>query len=238
MSDIKVLAVIAARGGSKGLPQKNILPVVDKPLIAYSIEAALKSSLLDRTIVSTDDDEIAEVAKRFGAEIPFLRPSQLAEDDSLAQPVIAHAAQWLEEHEGYLPDYLMLLQPTSPLRTANDIDNAITIALENDADGVVGLCHTKHHPYWTKQVAEDGQISNFVPLDQAYDRRQTLPPAYAVNGAMYLVKRQVLLEQETFYTDKTYAYIMPVERSLDVDTTWDLHIAELILRDDATDDAD
>jgi N-acylneuraminate cytidylyltransferase/CMP-N,N'-diacetyllegionaminic acid synthase len=230
----RVLAVIIARGGSKGLPLKNIRLLAGKPLIAYTIDAALQARLLDRTVVSTDDRQIAEIARQYGAEIPFLRPPELAQDETTVYPVLSHAVQWLENCEGYRPDYVMLLQPTSPLRTAGDIDNAIVLALERNADGVVSLCETKHHPYWTKRVTEDGQVVEFAPLDRAYDRRQELPRAYALNGAIYLCKREILLECQTFYTDRTYAYIMPIEHSLDIDTPWDLHLAELILQGKAS----
>lgn len=226
----RVLAVIIARGGSKGLPLKNIRFLAGKPLIAYTIDAALHARLLDRTVVSTDDGQIAEIARQYGAETPFLRPPELAQDETTVYPVLSHAVQWLEKSEGYRPDYVMLLQPTSPLRTAEDIDNAIALAREKNADGVVSLCETKHHPYWVKRVMGDGQVLDFTPLDKPYNRRQELPKAFALNGAIYMVKRQVLLERQTFYTDRTYSYIMSIEHSLDIDTPWDLHLAELILQ--------
>ena len=226
----RVLGVITARGGSKGLPQKNIRPLAGRPLIAHTIHAALKSSLLDRTVVSTDDPQIAEVARQYGAEAPFLRPPELAGDEASVYPALAHAVRWLEEQNSYRPDYVMLLQPTSPLRTVEDIDNSVTIALENDADGVVSLCETKQHPYQAKQVTGDGRIEDFIPLERVYYRRQNVPPVHAPNGAIYLVRREILMKRQTFYTDRTYAYIMSPERSLDIDSSWDLHLAELILR--------
>ena len=227
---IRVLGIIVARGGSKGLPQKNIRLLGGRPLIAHTIDAALQAQLLDRAVVSTDDHQIAEIAQQHGAETPFLRPPELARDDTMAHPVLVHAVRWLEEREGYRPDYAMMLQPTSPLRTAQDIDNCIALAHEKDADAVVSLCEPKHHPYWTKQLTEDGRVLSFIALDRAYDRRQDLPPAYALNGAIYLVKRDILVDRLTFYTDRTYAYIMPVERSLDIDTRLDFDLAEMILK--------
>ena len=233
----KVLGIIPARGGSKGLPGKNIRPLHGRPLIAHTIEAALRARLLDHVLVSTDEPQIADVARQWGAEAPFLRPPELAEDETLIYPVLVHATLWLEEQQGYRPDYVMLLQPTSPLRTAEDIDNSIRLALEKDADGVVSLCRAKHHPYWTKSITEEGRIGDFMvldkPVEQAYGRRQDLPPAYAINGSIYLVKRDILLERQTFYTEHTYPYVMPVERSLDIDTLWDLQIAELALRSES-----
>ena len=235
MGQPNVLGVIVARGGSKGLPHKNILPLAGKPLIAHTIDAALGAHLLHRVLVSTDDEQIAQIARQYGAEVPFMRPSELAQDDTLTYPVLVHAVQLLDEQQGYRPDYVMLLQPTSPLRTTHDIDNAIRLAEANDADGVVSLCEVKHHPYLTKGVSDDGRVVDFLtldkPLEVAYSRRQDLPKAYAINGAVYLVRPQVLVDRQTFYTDRTYAYIMPVERSLDIDTSWDLRLAELIHQD-------
>lgn len=225
-----VLAVIPARGGSKGLPRKNVLPLAGRPVIAYSIKAALDSRLLSGIpVVSTDDCEIAEVARQWGAQVPFLRPSELSEDETATIPVLLHAIRWLEKNSSSSPDYIMLLQPTSPLRTAEDIDNVIQLALDNDADGVVSVCTSSHHPYLAKKVDQEGKIQDFIPIGGTHNRRQDLPSAYTVNGAIYLAKRDVLLEQQTFYTESTYAYIMPVERSLDIDTPWDLFLAERIL---------
>ena len=225
-----ILGVIPARGGSKGLARKNILQLAGKPLIAYTIEAALGASLLARVVVSTEDDEIARVSRQYGAQVPFFRPHDLAGDESSIYSVLIHAVRWLEEHENWCADYILLLQPTSPLRKAEDIDGSIALALEKDADGVVSLYEARPHPYQTKRLTEDGRILQFISLTKAIDRRQELPPVYAVNGAIYLVKRSVLLEQETFYTERTYAYLMPPERSLDIDSRWDFHLAELVLR--------
>lgn len=226
----RVLAIIPARGGSKGVPRKNIRPLSGKPLIAYTIEAAAGAQLLDRTVLSTEDTKIAAIAKKHGAEVPFMRPPELAKDESFAEPVMEHALGWLEEHEGYVPDYLLLLQPTSPLRTSQDIDNCINLALEKDAVGVVSICPVKHHPYLIKRLDEEGHIESFSPLDQMWRRRQDFPPAYGLTGAIYLVRREILLEQHALFHERTYAYIMPPERSLDIDTLWDFTLAELILK--------
>ena len=225
------VGVITARGGSKSIPKKNTAPIGGKPLIAWTIEAALRSSALSRVIVSTDDTEIAEVARQWGAEVPFLRPAELARDDSPHIPVVVHAVEWLESHEDTRPDYILLLQPTSPLRSTEDIDNAIRLALEKDADSVVSVCQALSHPYLTKRITANGHLEDFVPKPEGYLRRQALPPAYFVNGAIYLVQRDVLIEKQTFYTERTYAYVMPPERSLDIDTPWDLYLADLILKE-------
>lgn len=226
-----VLGIITARGGSKGLPGKNILDLAGQPLIAYSIRAAQKASLMDRVVVSTDDLEIAEVAKTWGAKVPCMRPAEMAEDDTLVYPALSHMVHYLENQEGYIPDYVMLLQPTSPLRTSEDIDRAITIAIERDADGVVSLWQPKSHPYWAKEIDHNGAIRDFAHKGKDYERRQGLPDIYSVNGAIYMVKRNILIEQETFYTPETYAYIMPPERSLDIDSAWDFHLTELVVND-------
>ena len=228
---IKAVGLITARGGSKGIPQKNIKPLAGKPLIAWTIEAALNSRRLDRVIVSTDDEEIAKVAREWGADVPFMRPPELAQDDSPHLEVIRHALRWLDSENQAQLDYLMLLQPTSPLRTTEDIDRAIVLATEKDADAVVSVCQTHDHPYLSKQVTPDGRLLDFVEKPQGYLARQRLPPAYSLNGAIYLVRRSVLLERDDWYTDGTFAYIMPPERSLDIDTPWDLHLVNLILRD-------
>ena len=142
-----------------------------------------------------------------------------------------HAVRWLEERQNWQADYILLLQPTSPLRKSTDIDGAIRLALERDADGVVSLSEVKQHPYQMKRLTEDGCILQFVPLPKAIDRRQELPRVYAVNGAIYLVKRSILLEKQTFYTERTFAYLMPADRSLDIDSRWDFYLTELVLRD-------
>ena len=225
-----VLALITARGGSKGLHRKNVLPLAGKPLISWTISAALKSGRLSRIVVSTDDEEIAQVAQESGAEVPFMRPPELAQDDSDHFAVVEHAIHWLGEDEVY-PDYIMLLQPTSPLRTAGDINAAIQIAKERDAAAVVSVCVTKHHPYLSKQVLKDGTLADFVSDDVGDLSRQLLPPAYALNGSIYLNSRESLLSDRTFRPQGAYAYIMPPERSLDIDTPWDFHLAGLILND-------
>lgn len=225
------VGLITARGGSKGIPQKNIRPLAGKPLIAWTIQAAKQSRRLDRAIVSTDDPEIASVAREWGAEVPFMRPPELALDDSPHRDVVLHALDWLESESASPPDYLMLLQPTSPLRTAEDIDRAIALAAEKDADSVISVCPTPHHPYLSKEIAEDGQLLDFIERPQGYLPRQSLAPAYSLNGAIYLVRRSVLRERDSWYTARTFAYVMPPERSLDIDTPWDLHLVDLILRD-------
>jgi N-acylneuraminate cytidylyltransferase/CMP-N,N'-diacetyllegionaminic acid synthase len=182
-------------------------------------------------IVSTDDEEIAEVSVKWGAEVPFMRPIELATDDSPHIAVVRHAVDWLAETEEIYPDYIMTLQPTSPLRNSNDIDAAIRIARDCNAPAVVSVCETHHHPYLSRSISDDGELIDFFQTELAYPRRQDLPPAYALNGAIYLNHRESLIQDQTFIPDLTYAYVMPPERSLDIDTSWDLYLAGLILLD-------
>jgi CMP-N,N'-diacetyllegionaminic acid synthase len=225
------IAIIPARGGSKGLPGKNILVVAGKPLIAWTIEAALQSGLFRRVIVSTDSPAIAEVTRTCHGEVPFMRPAELAQDDTPGTAPVLHAVRWLQEHEGFCPDFVMLLQPTSPLRTAEDISCAMELIAQNRADAVVSVTAVDAHPYWMKRVDGTGRITDFMPLHKPVTRRQDLPAVYALNGAIYLIRRHALLEQETLFPSDTHALIMPRERSLDVDTAWDLYLADLVLQD-------
>jgi CMP-N,N'-diacetyllegionaminic acid synthase len=225
------VGIIPARGGSKGIAGKNLKPAAGKPLIAWTIETAHAATLLDRVIVSTESPEIADVARRYSAETPFMRPSDLAQDDTPGIAPVLHAAQWLTENEGYHPDLIMLLQPTSPLRVPEDIDRAIELIREKSADAIVSVTPVEAHPYWMKQIDGAGRLTDFIKLNQPIARRQDLPEVYILNGAIFLARYEVLLEQKTFYTDNTFCLVMPPERSLDIDTPWDLYLADLILKD-------
>jgi len=227
----KIIGLLTARGGSKGIPKKNIMPLASKPLIAWSIEAAKQSQGLERVIVSTDDEEIALVARKWGADVPFIRPDVLAQDDSPHIDVVIHALEWFQENQDYVPDYVMLLQPTSPFRTANDIDAAIEIAQRNNADSVISVCESPAHPYKIRKISGQGMLSDFVEKPNGYLRRQDLPMAYLENGAIYLAKRDIVANERTLYPENTYAYIMKPEDSLDIDTLWDFCLAEILLKD-------
>lgn len=227
-----MLGLVTARGGSRAIRRKNIRLVAGKPLVAWTIQAALDCRSLNRVVVSTDDAEIEEVCLKWGAEVPFRRPVELAQDNSPHVDVIAHAVEWLMTNEDYCPDYIVLLQPTSPLRTAQDIDGAVALALQRNADCVVGVSESPAHPYLNKRITEEGKLVDFVDTPKGYLPRQSFPPAYIVNGAIYLARRDVLLRERTWYTSRTYPYIMSPEHSLDVDTSWDLYLADLMLRDE------
>ena len=226
-----ILGIVPARGGSKAITRKNLALLANKPLLAWTVEVALESASLDRLVISTDDPEIADAGKKLGAEIPFLRPAELAADTSTSMDVILHALRWLADNQNYRPDYVLLLQPTSPLRTATDIRESIKLALAKRADSVVSVCETHQHPLWMKGVNHEGRLVDLYPQSPAPTRRQDLPSVFALNGAIYLALRTFLLSERTFISDCTYAYVMPENRSLDVDTPWDLYLANLILND-------
>lgn len=227
---IEVLALIPARGGSKGVPRKCIKPLAGKPLIAYTIRAALASRVITRIVVSTDDKEIRVVAESFGAEVPFLRPAELAQDATPTLPVLKHAVSTLALVENYRPDIIVLLQPTSPLRQARHIDEAVQTLLDTGADSVVSLCTTKAHPYWLKQIIDD-RVSDFYPWDRQVMRRQDLPPVYQLNGAIYVTRYRVLMEEDRILGRDTRPYLMDQYASIDIDTPVDFILAEALLKE-------
>lgn len=228
---MEILAVIPARVGSKGIPRKNIAPIAGHPLIAWTILEAQKSKSLSRIVVSTDSEEIAAVARRYQAEVPFLRPADLAQDETPGIAPALHALHWMEEKEGCRPNYVMYLQPTSPLRTAQDIEGAIDLLQKKRAEAVISVTEADQHPFWMKTISPEGKLEDFQKADRAFDCRQELPLVYTLNGAIYLTRREVLLEKRSFYSEATYAYVMPRERSIDIDTAWDLRLAGMILQE-------
>jgi len=223
------LALVVARGGSKSIPRKNLAPLAGKPLLAWTVEAALQCRAPLRVVISTEDEEIARAATRLGAAMPFTRPAELARDDTPTVPVLMHALERLAT-DGYSPERVLLLQPTSPLRTAADIDAAMALAEEHDGASVVSVSPAAQHPHLMKRVTQAGLLEDFG-AHPAAGRRQDLEPAFALNGAIYLTPRPWLASHRTLYAERTYAYVMPPERSVDVDDEWDLHLCELILRD-------
>ena len=227
----RTVGLITARGGSKGIPRKNVRLLAGKPLIAWTIEAARATRLIDRIIVSTDNQEIADVAIQFGAEVPFMRPAELALDNSSHLDVALHALQWIESRQDEQVEYLVTLQPTSPLRICSDIDGAIELASRSDADAVIGVCEAESHPYLMHQRASDGVLTPFVASDIKYLRRQDLPPAYRINGAVYVHCAQRLKASRVWFPSNVVGYVMPSERSLDIDTEWDLKLVDCLLRE-------
>ncbi len=230
---MSVVAVIPARGGSKGIPLKNIAPLGGIPLLAYTIRAARATKVIDRIILSTDSQVIAQVGIDYGLDVPFLRPERLARDETPGIDPIVHAAEWVRDHENLQPEYVIVLQPTSPFRTAGDIELALQLAIETRADSVVSVGPVAVHPFWMKRMQIDGVLVDFAPNAQEYACRQDLPPLFALNGAIYIVRTEILLRERTLFPDRTYGYVMPSERSLDIDSAWDLYRADLVMRDRA-----
>jgi len=228
----KTLALIPARGGSKGLSRKNVKPLLGKPLIAWTIEVAKKSRYIDRVVVSTEDNEIAGIAKKHGAEVPFMRPFHLSTDEATTEDCVIHALNWLRDNEEYRSDFVLLLEVTSPLRAVEDIDSSISILLagENEIDAVFGLTEATEHPFGMKIMDGKNIIRNFINADKEYTRRQDLPPVYRGNGAVYLCKTEVFLNKKTFTPERTFGYLMPKERSVDINDEIDFKIAEVLMK--------
>lgn len=217
------LAVITARGGSKGVHRKNIRDLAGRPLIAWTIEEAKKSKYITKLILSSEDAEIIEVARNYGCEVPFVRPKDLAADDTPGVDPILHA---IEQCPGY--DYVILLQPTSPLRTAEDIDGCIESMLEREADFGVSVTESEKSPCWMYTI-ESGKINPLIKQNNIITRRQDLSKVYTLNGAVYVAKTMAFKKEKSFLSEKTVAYIMPAERSFDVDTELDLKLCEYII---------
>ena len=223
--------VIPARGGSKGVPRKNIRLVCGKPLIAYTIETALAARhLFYRIIVSTDDEEIADVARRHGAEVPFMRPAELAGDNVPMVPVLQHAVQFVEQQDKVRSDWVCLLQPTDPFRTVEDIEEALRLAQAGGCDSVISVVQVfSVHPILMKRI-ENGRLLPYCIEEKEGTRRQDYqPPAYMRNGAIYLTKRDVLMERDSIWGDVIRPYVMPPERSVGVDSELDLKLVEFLM---------
>ena len=222
------LCLMLARGGSKGLPGKNLKLLGEKPLIYYTIKAVQDSGLFDRFILSTDSQEISDVAKSYGVEVPFLRPKELAKDDSSPLDAIEHALKWVQTNDKRY-DYVQSVQPTAPFRTAEDIRRGIKVLFEKNADMVISVCQTSHPPYWSNVLPEDHSLKGFVNPEHLTNR-QELPVTYRLNGAIYVAKWDVFYEKRNWFEQNTYAYIMPVERSVDIDSEIDFKLADLLLK--------
>ncbi len=220
----RVLAIIPARGGSKGLTRKNIREVLDKPLIAWTIEEAKKSRYIDRLILSSEDKEIISVAEQWGCEVPFVRPLHLAQDETPGIDPVLHALKCLP---GY--DLVVLLQPTSPLRTVEDIDQCIEMCMIENAKACVSITEPDKSPYCMYKLNENKQLQTLLKTD-SISSRQIVPSVYSLNGACYVADSNWLSQTKNFVTNDTVAYIMPKERSLDVDDELDLEILKLMLK--------
>ena len=218
----KCLALIPARGGSKGVPQKNIRKVAGRPLIAWTIVEAKKSKYIDSLVLSSDDEVISKIAKDWGCDVPFIRPSEFARDETPGIDVVLHALEKLPEY-----DYLILLQPTTPLRTVQDIDGCFEFFIKQNANVCVSVSEVSKTPYWMYTLNEENHMKPI--LDSNFPRRQDFPKVYSLNGVLYIADTKWLMEHRAFVTKETFAYKMCSSRSLDIDTEWDMKLCEYIL---------
>ncbi len=223
-----MIAIIPARGGSKGLPRKNVKLLEGKPLIAYTIEAALKAKNVNGVIVSTDDDEIAQISKEFGAEVPFMRPDFLATDNASSLDVLRYTLDRLEQEEEITINDFVELQPTSPLRNNTHIDEAIELFYSKKANSVISFCKEDHPIFWHKFINEEGKFEE-VFQGNFLKNRQEIKSTYYPNGAIYVFKKSIL-SVEDYYTDQSYAYIMDRKDSVDIDTIDDFEYVEFLMR--------
>ena len=231
MSEFRVLGVIPARAGSKGIPNKNIMDVGGQPLIKYTIEAALGSTMITDCIVSTDSDEIAYLAESLGLSAPFIRPNNLSDDKALSLPVIQHAVSFMEKKHGIHYDAVIMLQPTTPLRTSGDIDKSLSILMSEKLDSVISVVEVEgNHPLRMKRIVNN-RLVNYV--DQGHEDmrpRQELPKVYIRNGAIYATLRDVLIDEDSFVGENSYPYVMNKEQSINIDTISDLYLTQIYIK--------
>lgn len=220
-----VLAIIPARGGSKGLPGKNTIDLGGKPLIAWTIEEAKKSQYIDRCILSSDDPDIIEVAKKWNCEVPFVRPPELAGDDSSVVDTVLHAIEQISDRFYYT----VLLQPTSPLRRAEDIDYCLERCMETGCPSCVSITEPHESPHWMFEMACDGKLIQLMKDRIKYQHRQDLPPVFVLNGAVYVSETEWFSRNKCFVGTKTRGYVMPKERSVDIDTEIDMRFCQVLI---------
>jgi CMP-N,N'-diacetyllegionaminic acid synthase len=225
-NDKTILAVVTARGGSKGLPRKNVREICGKPLIAWTIEAAKESKFIDRCILSSDDQEIIEIAKQYGCDVPFVRPADLAQDESNSIDVILHAIDNLEHFH-----YIVLLQPTSPLRNSEDIDGCIELCVMRGAKAVVSVSIPEKSPFWMFEIDKETSKMRNILGDKITVRRQELQEIMALNGAVYIADCDWVKQSKSFFSPETLAHEMPKQRSFDIDTELDFNICQYLLKD-------
>lgn len=227
--DKTVLCVIPARGGSKGLPGKNIKELSGKPLIAYTIEQARESKYIDRVIVSTDNDEIAVISKKCGAEVPFMRPAELASDTRSTIDVLLHAMDWMEGKEKFYFDILVLLHTTAPLRTVQDVDNCIELLVEKKYDNIFSVTEAHKNPYFNMVELRNNTVR--LVKEGNFTARQSASPVFDINCSIYVWWKDILREKKSLFLERTNIYIMPKERSVDIDDHIDFKIIEMLLKE-------
>ncbi|HHT7187663.1 TPA: cytidylyltransferase domain-containing protein [Bacillus cereus] len=225
---MKILSIITARGGSKGVPGKNIRSLGGIPLIGHTIQAAKDCALVDKVIVSTDCPQIAQISEKFGAQVPFIRPEELARDETPTLPVLQHAVKYMNEEFGYNPDYVLTLQPTSPFRNSTHLTEAINL-LKHQPESVVSVTESKH-PSLLKSV-QDGMLVPYEKTDKVYNRRQDMPKVYLLNGAIFLTRIDVLMNQNIIISESAKPYYMKVAESVDIDSELDFKLAEFLLKE-------
>ena len=227
INDKSVLGLIMARGGSKGLPRKNLRQVGGKPMIAWTVEAGKHSQCIDRLILSSEDDEIIDTARQFECEIPFVRPKNLATDESSPLEVIRHTIESLPEKY----DYLVLLQPTSPLRIASDIDRCVELCYQKKAPACVTITESEKTPYWMYELQEGHRMHPVMSGTERVVRRQDLPKTYTLNGAVFVARFDWIINQNDFLGPDTIGCEMPRVRSIDIDSETDLIVANALLKE-------
>ena len=225
-----VLGIIPARGGSKGVPDKNIRLVVDKPLIDYAIECGLACPSIDRVIVSTDSEKIANIAKAAGAEVPFLRPKELAQDDTPMLPVLKHSIGTIEKNSEIKVDLLVLLDPTGPLRTTEDVEEAIRLIREKKCDAVISGHLAHRNPYFNMVIQDGDYVRIVLNADTPIGRRQDAPKVYDLNTVVWVYTRSAVMEKNKRIPSRTMLYLVPAERSLDLDSERDFKYLEILMR--------
>lgn len=237
---MRVLFVVTARGGSKGVPRKNIAYIGKYPLVAYKIIAAQKSKYDKRIIVSTDDREIADVSKKYGAEVPFMRPHELATDDASSMDVVEHAMRWIEENDENHYDYVCLMEPSSPFLSYIDVDKAIELLSKSDADSLIGVKEAEVSSIFIHPLDRNGRLSLLYRslVEMKSLRRQDQIKEYTPNGCIYLAKWDYLKNRKQIYAENSVPYIMPSERSIEIDTNLDLLVAETLVSNGMMDLAD
>ena len=225
LHDKSVLAVIPARGGSRALPRKNIMPIAGKPMVAWTIEEAKKSKYIDKLILSSEEPEIIDISKYYGCEAPFIRPNELSKADVPAVKAVLHAISIFDTF-----DYVIMLQPSSPLRIVEDIDAALEQIYKNGNHSLVSVTNVLQHPGWMFTISDKGFLRHIHNVKEIMAQRQELLPVYLLNGAIQIADTRFLRKNTTFFCDETGAFIMPQERSFEIDTELDFVLVESLLK--------